>query len=236
MALLEVENLVGGYRSDLDILHGISLEVDAGQMVSIIGPNGAGKSTILKGIFGLLLLKSGRVAFDGEEIAGWSPQKILRRGITFVPQGHNIFPEMTVEDNLLLGAYIRSDDRVRDDIERVYRIFPVLRDLRKQIAGYLSGGQMQMLEMGRAMLLKPRLVMIDEPSLGLAPKIAKEVFRKVEELRSEGVAILIVEQNADASLRMSDHAYVIETGTNRTDGSAEEIRTNPKVRRAYLGA
>lgn len=236
MALLEVEDLVGGYRADLDILHGISLAVEPGDMVSIIGPNGAGKSTVLKGIFGMILLKSGKVTFDRDDITDLGPQDTLRRGITFVPQGHNLFPEMTVEDNLRLGAYIRDDkEQLKRDIERVYEMFPVLDENRRQVAGHLSGGQMQMLEMGRAMLLDPKLVLIDEPSLGLAPKVSKEVFGSVQDMKESGVSILIVEQNAEASLRMSDYAFVIETGSNKIDGPAEEIRTNESVRRAYLG-
>lgn len=234
--LLEVRGLVGGYRPDLDILHGVTLRVDEGEMVSIIGPNGAGKSTVLKAIFGVIKLKAGSVRFAGEDVTGLSPQGRLRRGLSFVPQGHNIFPEMTVHENLELGAYIRSDaSAVRRDIDRAYETFPALTPLRHRVAGYLSGGQMQMLEIARSLLLGPKLILLDEPSLGLSPKMAREVFATIADLRRHGVSILIVEQNAEASLRMSDRAYVVVMGTTTMDGAAEAIRTNPDVRRAYLG-
>lgn len=234
--LLRVDGLVGGYRSDLDILHGVTLHVDRGEMVSIIGPNGAGKSTVLKAIFGVIKLKSGTVTFDGEDITALAPEGRLRRGLSFVPQGHNIFPEMTVHENLELGAYIRKDSAgVKRDIDHVYEIFPDVARLRHQVAGYLSGGQMQMLEMGRALLLSPKLILIDEPSLGLSPKMAREVFAKVAELRERGTSILMVEQNAEASLRMSQRAYVVVMGRTTVDGEAEAIRTDAAVRRSYLG-
>jgi branched-chain amino acid transport system ATP-binding protein len=236
MALLEVTGLVGGYRPDLDILHGVTLSVREGQMVSIIGPNGAGKSTVLKSIFGLVRVKRGHVTFAGEEITRLSPGERLRRGLSIVPQGHNLFPEMTVHENLELGAYIRKDRDVAKDLARSYEIFPELAGLRHRTAGYLSGGQMQMLEMARALLLQPRLILIDEPSLGLSPKMSRAVFAKIGELRASGVAVLIVEQNAEASLRMSDHAYVVAMGATTVHGPAEEIRTNADVRRSYLGA
>ena len=234
--LLSVDGVVGGYRPDLDILHGITLRVDRGEMVSIIGPNGAGKSTVLKAIFGVIKLKAGSVSFDGDDITALTPEARLRRGLSFVPQGHNVFPEMTVHENLELGAYIRRDKAgVRRDIDRVYEMFPDVARLRHRVAGYLSGGQMQMLEMGRALLLSPKLILIDEPSLGLSPKMAREVFAKVAELRRRGTSILMVEQNAEASLRLSQRAYVVVMGRTTVDGEAEAIRTDPSVRRSYLG-
>ncbi len=234
--LLRVDGVVGGYRPDLDILHGVTLRVDRGEMVSIIGPNGAGKSTVLKAIFGMIKLKAGTVTFDGQDITTLAPGARLRRGLSFVPQGHNVFPEMTVHENLELGAYIRRDSAgVRRDIDRVYEMFPDVARLRHRVAGYLSGGQMQMLEMGRALLLSPKLILIDEPSLGLSPKMAREVFAKVAELRESGTSILMVEQNAEASLRMSQRAYVVVMGKTTVDGEAETIRTDPSVRRSYLG-
>lgn len=236
MALLEVTGLVAGYRRDLDILRDVTLKVHEGQMVSIIGPNGAGKSTVLKSIFGNVKIKKGSVMFRGEDITALSPSERLRRGMSIVPQGHNIFPEMTVHENLELGAYIRRDRNVAGDIARTYEVFPDLQALRHKTAGYLSGGQMQMLEIARALLLQPSLILIDEPSLGLSPKMAKSVFAKIGELKDSGVAVLIVEQNAEASLRMSDHAYVVAMGVTTANGPAEEIRTNADVRRAYLGA
>lgn len=235
MALLEVDKVVGGYRADLDILHGVTLRVEEGQMVSIIGPNGAGKSTVLRSIFGVVKVKSGTVVFGDRDVTALPPQQRLRLGMSFVPQGHNLFPEMTVHENLELGAYIRRDKSVARDIEAAYEAFPELTPLRRKVAGYLSGGQMQMLEIARALLLKPRLILIDEPSLGLSPKIAKVVFARIAELRQRGVSVLIVEQNAEASLRMSDHAYVVAMGRTTVNGPAEQIRTDADVRRSYLG-
>lgn len=236
MALLEVSDLAGGYRPDLTILHGVSLSVDAGQVVSIIGPNGAGKSTVLRGIFGLLPHCQGSVRFAGQDISRSRPGEILRSGMAFSPQGRNLFTEMTVEENLRLGGYSRRDRRQIDaDIASVLERFPALAPHRKRTAGLLSGGQMQMLELARAMLLEPDLLLVDEPSLGLAPAMAATVFDEIAGVARAGTAILMVEQNAEASLRMSDHAYVIETGTNRMDGPAEQIRTDPGVRAAYLG-
>lgn len=236
MPLLEVTDLSGGYRSDLTILHGITMRVEPGQTVSIIGPNGAGKSTILRAIFGMLPSRRGTVAFDGRDISNSSPRQILRGGIAFSPQGRNLFTEMTVEENLRMGAYIRTDHaQVSADVEHALALFPKLEQFRDRVAGRLSGGQMQMLEIARAMLVSPRLLLIDEPSMGLAPRMASEVFETISAVRERGTAILIVEQNAEASLRLSDHAYVIETGSNRMDGPADRIRTDPQVRRAYLG-
>ncbi|MGH3098428.1 MAG: ABC transporter ATP-binding protein [Streptosporangiales bacterium] len=236
MALLEVDELAGGYRADLTILHGVSLAVEAGQTVSIIGPNGAGKSTVLRAIFGMLPRKCGSVVFDGRDISDATPMEILRSGIAFSPQGRNLFTEMTVEENLRLGGYVRHDRAgLTADIEAAFDAFPVLREHRGRTAGRLSGGQMQMLEVARAMLVKPRLLLVDEPSLGLAPTMATEVLANIATVAAGGTAVLIVEQNADASLRMSDYAYVIETGTNRVEGPAAQILADPSVRLAYLG-
>ncbi len=212
------------------------MKVEEGQMVSIIGPNGAGKSTIFRTLFGFLPARKGNVYFNGEEVTNLPPPDLLRRGITFVPQGRHVFPLMTVKENLELGAYIRRDRRgVRRDIERVYALFPLLKERSRQKGGSLSGGEMQILEMGRAMLLNPRLMFLDEPSLGLSPIMANEVFDKIEEIKAAGSTILIVEQNADRSLKMSDYAYVLETGQNKYEGPAEEIRNNEEVKRLYLG-
>ena len=208
MALLEAKNIVAGYTKELDILKGISLAVEEHQVVSIIGPNGCGKSTTFRTLFGLLPAREGSVAFDGEDVTNRPPADLLSRGITFVPQGRHVFPLMTVRENLELGAYIRRDRKqLQDDLERVYALFPLLKERAKQKGGSLSGGEMQTLEMGRAMLVNPRLMLLDEPSLGLSPIMANQVFDKVEEIREAGSTMLIVEQNADRSLKMSAVSY-----------------------------
>ena len=235
MALLEVRDLHAGYGK-LEILKGVSLDVTSGQVVSIIGPNGAGKSTVFKTLFGLLPARQGRVTLDGENVTNRSPADLLRRGMAYVPQGRNVFPLMTVEENLRLGAYTRPRSaELEAEIERLYETFPVLRESRRRRAGDLSGGQQQMLEMARALLLKPRLILLDEPTLGLAPLVFKEIFRIVESLRRLGQTILMVEQNAAKALEISDYAYVLELGQNRYEGAGDVIRNDERVRRLYLG-
>jgi branched-chain amino acid transport system ATP-binding protein len=235
VSLLEVRDLHAGYGK-LEILKGVSLRVESRQVVSIIGPNGAGKSTVFKTVFGLLPARQGRVLLDGEDITNQPPANLLRRGMAYVPQGRNVFPLMTVEENLRLGAYTRPRSaELEDEIERLYETFPVLRESRRRRAGDLSGGQQQMLEMARALLLKPRLILLDEPTLGLAPLVFKEIFRIVESLRRLGQTILMVEQNAAKALEISDYAYVLELGQNRYEGAGEVIRADERVRRLYLG-
>jgi len=235
MPLLEVENIHAGYGK-IEILKGVSLQVETGHVVSIIGPNGAGKSTVFKTLFGLLPVRQGQVRFAGEDVTNFAPADLLRRGIAYVPQGRNVFPLMTVEQNLRLGAYIRASSAELDgDVERVYEVFPMLREARAKRAADISGGQQQMLEMGRALLLRPRLMLLDEPTLGLAPLVFKEIFRIIEDLRRRGQTILMVEQNAAKALEISDYAYVLELGHNRFEGSGEAIRTDDRVRRLYLG-
>ena len=235
MALLEAHDIHAGYGK-MEILHGITLKVEEGQIVSIIGPNGTGKSTVFKTIFGLLPARQGRVLFAGEEVTNRSPEVLLSQGMTFVPQGRNVFPLMTVEENLLLGAYIRKrSPELLEEVQRVYETFPILREKRKTRAGDLSGGQQQMLEMGRALLLHPKLILLDEPTLGLAPLVFKEIFRIIESLRQQGQTILMVEQNAAKALEISDYAYVLELGKNRYEGSGEAIRNDDRVKRLYLG-
>ena len=235
MALLEVEDIHAGYGK-MEILRGVSLRVESGQVVSIIGPNGAGKSTVFKTLFGLLPVRRGTVRFAGEDITNRPPAELLRQGIAYVPQGRNVFPLMTVEENLRLGAYIRPrSTALDDDVERVYDVFPMLREARRKRAADLSGGQQQMLEMGRALLLQPRLVLLDEPTLGLAPLVFKEIFRIIEDLRRRGQTILMVEQNAAKALDISDYAYVLELGLNRFEGSGQNIRNDERIRRLYLG-
>lgn len=235
MALLEVRDLHAGYGK-LEILKGVSLDVTSGQVVSIIGPNGAGKSTVFKTLFGLLPARQGRVTLDGENVTNRAPADLLRRGMAYVPQGRNVFPLMTVEENLRLGAYTRPRSaELEAEIERLYETFPVLRESRRRRAGDLSGGQQQMLEMARALLLRPRLILLDEPTLGLAPLVFKEIFRIVESLRRLGQTILMVEQNAAKALEISDYAYVLELGQNRYEGAGDVIRNDERVRRLYLG-
>lgn len=235
MALLEIEDVHSGYGK-MEILRGVSLRVDAGQVVSIIGPNGAGKSTVFKTIFGLLPARQGRVRFAGEDVTNRPPADLLRRGMTYVPQGRNVFPLMTVDENLRLGAYTRpSSDELEREVERVYETFPMLQAARRKRAAELSGGQQQILEMGRALLLRPRLMLLDEPTLGLAPLVFREIFRIIEDLRRGGQTILMVEQNAAKALEISDYAYVLELGKNRFDGSGEAIRNDDRIRRLYLG-
>jgi branched-chain amino acid transport system ATP-binding protein len=235
VALLEVRDLHAGYGK-LEILKGVSLDVQSGQVVSIIGPNGAGKSTVFKTLFGLLPARQGRVMLDGENVTNQSPADLLRRGMAYVPQGRNVFPLMTVEENLRLGAYTRPRAaELEAEIERLYETFPVLRESRRRRAGDLSGGQQQMLEMARALLLRPRLILLDEPTLGLAPLVFKEIFRIVESLRRLGQTILMVEQNAAKALEISDYAYVLELGQNRYEGAGDVIRNDERVRRLYLG-
>jgi ABC-type branched-subunit amino acid transport system ATPase component len=236
MPLLSVEGIVSGYTKELDILSGVSLKVEKGQMVSIIGPNGAGKSTVLKTIFGILKVRGGRIVFEDEDITNIPADQILEKGISIVPQGRNIFPLMTVKENLELGAYIRQDkQKIARDIEEIYKMFPILKERSNQKARSMSGGEMQILEMGRAMLLNPKIMLIDEPSLGLAPIMANEVFNKIEEINKAGTTILIVEQNADRSLKMSDYAYVLEEGRSTREGPAEEIRNDDEIKKLYLG-
>ena len=235
MPLLEVDDIHAGYGK-LEILRGVSLRVESGQVVSIIGPNGAGKSTVFKTLFGLLPVRQGRVRFDGEDITNRPPADLLRRGMTYVPQGRNVFPLMSVDENLRLGAYVRPRSaELEREVDRVYETFPMLRDARGKRAAELSGGQQQMLEMGRALLLRPRLMLLDEPTLGLAPLVFREIFRIIADLRRAGQTILMVEQNASKALEISDNAYVLELGRNRFDGSGDAIRSDERIRRLYLG-
>jgi len=235
VALLEVRDLPAGYGR-LEILRGVSLRVETGQIVSIIGPNGAGKSTVFKTLFGLLPTRQGQVHFAGEDVTNRPPADLLQRGITYVPQGRNVFPLMTVEENLRLGAYIRPRSaELEHEVERVYETFPMLREARRKRAAELSGGQQQMLEMGRALLLRPRLMLLDEPTLGLAPLVFREIFRIIEELRQTGLSIVLAEQDVAQTLAIADRAYVIENGRIVMQGPGEELLHDDRVRQAYLG-
>ena len=234
-ALLELTDVRAGYE-DVDVLRGVALRVHAGDIVSIIGANGAGKSTLLRTIFGLVPVRGGSIRFAGAEIAGRSSIDILRRGVSYVPQGRCNFPAMSVEENLEMGAYLRNDSDVRRDIARTMERFPMLAGKRRSPAGTLSGGQQQILEMALALLLHPRLLLIDEPSLGLDPRMVDVVFEAIVGINREGATVLMVEQNAKQALGISHRAFVLELGRNRFEGTGQELLDDPDVRRHYLGS
>lgn len=233
MMILEAKGITSGY-SEIDILHDVAIQVDSKQIVSIIGPNGAGKSTLLKTIFGILKPRHGTITLKEDDITGLKPDKVARKGISYVPQVDNVFPTMTIQENLEMGAFIRNDDYSRR-IEEIYELFPVLGDRRKQKAGQLSGGQRQMVAMGRALMLDPQLLLLDEPSAGLAPKLVDMIFEKIKEINATGVAIMIVEQNAREALKMADHGYVLAMGRNVLDDTGEALLASEEVGRLYLG-
>ncbi|AVT82261.1 ABC transporter ATP-binding protein [Rhodopseudomonas palustris] len=233
--MLELINAVCGYGG-VTALQGITFEVKAGQLVALIGANGAGKSTTLRAISGLVPLRAGALRFDNEVLTGAKPPRILKSGIAHCPEGRRVFPHMTVEENLDMGAYLRSDrSEVAADRDRIYGEFPRLAERRKQAAGTLSGGEQQMLAIGRALMSRPRLVMFDEPSLGLAPNIVERTFAIIRRIRDTGTTVLLVEQNAFAALDMCDHAYLLEGGRIVLSGTGAELIANPHVRKAYLG-
>lgn len=224
------------FYGNIQALKGVSLEINDGEIVTLIGANGAGKSTLLKTISGLLKPKHGSITFEGEEIGGKAAQAVVKKGISQVPEGRRIFSNLTVEENLELGAYLRKDKQgIRDDVEKVYGLFPRLRERAKQQAGTLSGGEQQMLAMGRALMARPRLLLLDEPSMGLAPLLVKTIFKIIQEINQSGTTILLVEQNANMALSIADRAYVIETGKIVAAGSAEELNESDQIRKAYLG-
>jgi branched-chain amino acid transport system ATP-binding protein len=236
-ALLEVSDLHAGYGR-AEVLTGLDFSVAQGQVVSVIGPNGAGKSTTLNALMGVLQAR-GRIVFDGEDLTACTLEERVMRGMALVPERRELFGSMPVEDNLVLGGYSAMRRRVpqwRREIERVYALFPRLQERRGQLAGTLSGGERQMLAVGRALMSQPRLLMLDEPSLGLAPLIVREIFATIERLRSEGTSILLIEQNARAALAVSDHGYVLETGAFALQGPAEALAEDPRVIQTYLGA
>jgi ABC-type branched-subunit amino acid transport system ATPase component len=232
--LLELREVVAGYE-EVEVLRGVSLAVRAGEVVCIIGANGAGKSTLLRTVFGMVWPRAGSVRFAGEEVTGRPSTELLRRGIGYVPQGRCNFPAMSVEENLEMGAYLRRDSRIRDDIDAVLARFPMLAAKRRAPAGTLSGGQQQILEMGIALLLHPRLLMVDEPSLGLDPRMVEIVFDTILAINREGTTILMVEQNAKKALSVSHRGFVLELGRNRFEGTGDELLNNIDVRQHYLG-
>lgn len=234
--MLKVEGVAAAYGA-VTALRGIDLAVAPGELVCLIGANGAGKSSTLRAISGLLRLSAGRILFGGREIQGLEPAVILEAGIAHCPEGRRVFPHLTVDENLAMGAYVRRDRRaVADDVERVCAHFPILAERRRQMAGTLSGGEQQMLAIGRALMSRPRLILLDEPSLGLAPTIVEATFAIIDEIRREGTTVLMVEQNAYLALRMADRGYVMETGRIVLEGRAADLLADDRVRRVYLGA
>ncbi|MGC2438392.1 MAG: ABC transporter ATP-binding protein [Pseudolabrys sp.] len=234
MSTLSIRGLRSGYGK-IEVLHDVTLDVTRGQIVTLIGANGAGKTTLLKTISGLLRPSAGSITFEGKSIVRRPPHKIVELGISHVPEGRAILKRMTVIDNLRMGAYVRTDSEIAEDIEAALARFPLLSERRLQIAGTLSGGEQQMLAIGRALVARPRLLLFDEPSLGLAPKIVSQIFLTLRELKNEGKTILLVEQNARQALRVADHGYVLERGRIIYSGSGEELLNMPEVQRTYLG-
>ncbi|MCK4670165.1 MAG: ABC transporter ATP-binding protein [Nanoarchaeota archaeon] len=231
--LLTIKDLDSWY-GQMQVLHEVKMHIDKGEIVSIIGPNGAGKSTILKNIFGLIEKRKGKIFFDGKNIIKSKPENLTKLGITYVPQGRSVFPNLTVQENLEMGGFIRKDD-LSEDIESVYKKFPGLKERKDQKAGLLSGGEQQMVAIGRALMLKPKLLLLDEPSLGLSPQMKALIFEKLIEVNKDGVAMVIVEQNAKMSLNISDRAYVLELGKNKMHGKGKDMLRNKDVAKLYLG-
>ncbi|MEK6712054.1 MAG: ABC transporter ATP-binding protein [Nitrospinota bacterium] len=235
MAHLELRNVEAAYGR-IQILHGVSLEVREREVVAVIGPNGAGKSTAFKIIMGFIRYLGGEIRFDGQDIVGLRPDQVLARGLGYVPQGRIVFNQMTVRENLEMGAYIERDKKkIRRSMQYVFSLFPRLEERQKQLAGTMSGGEQQMLAMGRALMTRPKMIMLDEPSLGLSPRFVTEVFDRIVALSKEGLTIMLVEQNAARALDISHRAYVLELGRNRFEGTGQELLHNPEVKRMYLG-
>jgi branched-chain amino acid transport system ATP-binding protein len=236
VALLELRDVRAGYGSGPDILNGVSLEIEEGSTSCVIGPNGAGKSTLLKAIMGLLKVRGGEIEFDGEPLTGRRPDEVLARGVCFVPQDRSLFPEMTVRENLAMAGYsLGRRKRYESRIDAALEAFPALAERRSQRARTLSGGEQQMLALARAWILKPRLLLVDEPSMGLAPQVTRQVFEVVRRFRELGMTVLLVEQNARQGLECADHGIVLDLGRKRFEGDAGSILTHPDVRELYLG-
>lgn len=233
-ALLKLDNVTGGYN-EADILHGLNMTVSPGEVVVIVGPNGAGKSTAMKAVFGLLNIRNGSITFDGQDITGLQPDKIVQKGICYVPQTENVFPTLSVHENLEMGAFLRSDD-ISASLDRVYDLFPPLKEKRRQAAGTLSGGQRQMVAMGRALMLDPKLLLVDEPTAGLSPKFMDQIFEIVRDInRRLGIGILMVEQNAKQALAMADRGYVLASGKDRYVDTGANLLANREVAEMFLG-
>lgn len=232
--MLKIEQLAAGY-GNIKALKNVDLTVPAGSIVSLIGANGAGKTTTMKVIMGLIKPDSGQILFKGQHISGMATHKIVSTGLSLVPEGRNILTRMTVLENLEMGACQRRDNEVRDDMKRIFRRFPILEERKEQLGGTLSGGQQQMLAIGRALMARPELLLLDEPSMGLAPLVVADIFKVIQEINQEGTTILLVEQNVRQALKIAQYAYVLETGKMILHGSAKDIANNPRVMEAYLG-
>ncbi|MAQ37218.1 ABC transporter ATP-binding protein [Thioclava sediminum] len=233
MSYLNASNMTGGYGK-ADILHDCTLTVEKGEIAVIVGPNGAGKSTAMKAVFGMLGLREGKVTLDGQDITGLSPQDRVKKGMGFVPQVNNVFPTMTVEENLEMGAFIRDDD-FRGTMDQVFDLFPILKEKRRQNAGELSGGQRQQVAVGRALMTQPKLLMLDEPTAGVSPIVMDELFDRIIEVARSGISILMVEQNARQALEIADKGYVLVQGANKYTDTGEALLADPEVRRTFLG-
>lgn len=234
MTRLVAEDVVSGY-GETEILHGVSVRVEPGEIVSVIGPNGAGKSTLMKAIFGLLHIKGGRVLLNGDDISGLPPQQMVRRGLSYVPQSDNIFPSLTIRENLEMGAYIRREG-IEAKTEEVLSLFPDLADRQGERAGRLSGGQRQMLALARALMLDPQVLLLDEPTASLSPRMVEQIFAKIQDINASGVSILLVEQNTRDALRLCHRGYVLATGRNALEGRGQDLLEDEEVGRLYLGA
>ena len=235
MAFFEGNKMTAGYGDGPDIISSCSINVDRGEIVAILGPNGAGKSTAMKAMLGLLNLKSGSVYIDGKDISKFSPHDRIKQGISFVPQTRNVFAELTVRENLEVGAFLREDD-INKVIEEIFELFPILKEKKSQVVGQLSGGQRQQVALGRALMIKPSVLMLDEPTAGVSPIVMDELFQHILKVKETNVAIIMVEQNAKQALSISDRGYVLVTGENKFEGSGKELLNDPEVRRSFLGA
>ena len=235
MAFFEGNKMTAGYGNGPDIINGCSINVNKGEIVAILGPNGAGKSTAMKAMLGLLNLKSGSILIDGNDISNLSPQDRVKSGISFVPQTRNVFSELTVKENLEVGAFLRNDNP-SDVIEEIFELFPILREKASQVVGELSGGQRQQVALGRALMIQPSVLMLDEPTAGVSPIVMDELFQHIIKVKEKNVGIIMVEQNAKQALSISDRGYVLVTGENKFEGSGNELLNDPEVRRSFLGA